>query len=419
MTAFTRLQENVSIAWSTLLARKVRSLLTLLGVVVGVASVIAVAAVIDGLNRNVLDRIGRLGARTFYFTRMPVTNTPARLPEKLRKRRYFDYSYSSRIRELCPSVEAVSIGATRTAVLGDRNEIRYGAQTVDQLVVRGVEPGYADALPNFAAGEGRFINQDDVARARHVVAIGTGIAAALFPGGDAMGRVVRLNGKPYEVVGVLLPGDSLAGSVAVDEHAVIPTTTFQKEYPEMRELVLSVSVRPDVPRDQGVEELVQALRRIRHVRVRAPNDFDMTSSDYLFSLWSQLTSALVVLATVLSSIGLLVGGLGVMNIMLISVTERTAEIGVRKAIGARRNDIRVQFLLEAMMLTGCGGLIGVGLGAAIAWLVREMYPAVQATLSYQWAALGVLMSVGVGLVFGYFPANRAAGLDPIVCLRYE
>ena len=161
------------------------------------------------------------------------------------------------------------------------------------------------------------------------------------------------------------------------------------------------------------------MRRLRRVPRDAENDFEVISPDFLSSLWNQLTGALVILTGVISSVGLLVGGIGVMNIMLISVTERTAEIGVRKAIGARRADIRVQFLMEAVVLTFTGGAIGILTGAAVAWAVRTVLPSMPATLSYLWIALGVAISVGVGLFFGYYPANRAANLDPIVCLRYE
>ena len=165
--------------------------------------------------------------------------------------------------------------------------------------------------------------------------------------------------------------------------------------------------------------MTEAMRRVRHVRHNQDNDFEITSPDFLTNLWSQLTGALVLLTSIISSVGLMVGGIGVMNIMLISVTERTAEIGVRKAIGARKSDIRVQFLLEAVVLTGIGGIIGILLGGLIAFLIRTAMPSIPAFVSPLWVTLGVAMSVGVGLFFGYYPANRAANLDPIVCLRYE
>ena len=179
------------------------------------------------------------------------------------------------------------------------------------------------------------------------------------------------------------------------------------------------AVAPGRPIEEGKEQVEQALRRLRKVPATAPNDFELMSPDFLTSMWNQLTGALVILTFVISSVGLLVGGIGVMNIMLISVTERTMEIGVRKAIGARRMDIRAQFLMEAMTLSAVGGVLGIICGFAIALTVRLIVPSIPAQISMLWVALGVSISVGVGLFFGYYPANRAAGLDPIECLRYE
>jgi putative ABC transport system permease protein len=192
-----------------------------------------------------------------------------------------------------------------------------------------------------------------------------------------------------------------------------------KEYPKNKEFFVLVTVRKDVEFASGIDELLDGMRRVRKLAYNAENDFEMTSPDFLSNLWNQLTGALVMLTGLVASVGLLVGGIGVMNIMLISVTERTQEIGIRKAIGARKSDIRVQFLLEAILLTVTGGIIGIALGWLIAFLVRTALPDVPATLSYEWVALGVAISVGVGLFFGFYPANRAANLDPIVCLRYE
>jgi len=179
------------------------------------------------------------------------------------------------------------------------------------------------------------------------------------------------------------------------------------------------TVPENVNVDTAQNEVIQAMRRLRRVSAYKENDFEVSSPDFLSNLWNQLTGALVILTSVISSIGLLVGGIGVMNIMLISVTERTQEIGVRKAIGARRADIRLQFLLEAVVLTLTGGTVGILIGAGVSTLVRTLAPSIPATMSYLWVSIGFAMSVGVGLFFGYYPANLAANLDPIDCLRYE
>ena len=206
---------------------------------------------------------------------------------------------------------------------------------------------------------------------------------------------------------------------SVKQFAIVPLSDFHKNNPDVRELAVGFLVERGADVEAAKDEVRAAMRRRRHVALTAPDDFEIVSPDFISSLWDQLTGALAILTGVISSIGLLVGGVGVMNIMLISVTERTAEIGVRKAIGARKADIRVQFLLEAVLLTFAGGLIGITLGALIAFAVRHLIPSVPAEVSYVWVTLGVAMSAGVGVFFGYYPANRAANLDPIVCLRYE
>ncbi len=230
---------------------------------------------------------------------------------------------------------------------------------------------------------------------------------------------MRLNGLPFEVIGVFLKDEGLFGGPGVDQIAAIPYATFHKLYPEMEEHFIAVSVRDTSQLAQAVDEVVPALRRLRRVAPGAENDFEITLPEFLEQLWSQLTGALFLLTFTISSISLLVGGIGVMNIMLVSVTERTREIGVRKAVGARRADIRAQFLIEAVGLTLVGGLLGVALGATIAWTVATLYPTFPAYVSLLWVVLGFSISAAVGLFFGYYPANRAAELDPIVCLRYE
>ena len=412
--------ENLGVAIESLRARKMRSMLTLLGVVIGVTSVISVAAIISGLNRFVQERVEKLGSRTYFVARIQLgPQNFGRLPEKIRKRRNFEYSYARELRERCPSLDISTIFGTRAAFFGESNELRYGSERMENVFIRGVEPEYADALPLFEVEFGRFIAANDVAQSRAVVVIGQAIADSLFPTADPLGKTIRMNGKLFEVVGVFAKDAGFFGGPGVDQFACIPVSCFRKEYPESKELIMAVTVRKDAPLARGLDELTDALRRIRHTPFKDDNDFEIISPDFLSALWNQLTGALVILTSLVSSVGLVVGGIGVMNIMLISVTERTAEIGLRKAVGARRGDIRAQFLMEAIVLTVSGGLMGIALGWLVAFLVRTFIPSVPATLSYEWAALGVLISVSVGLFFGFYPANRAANLDPIICLRYE
>src|SRR6266852_6075190 len=410
MTFMTLAQarENFAAAMQTLLSSKVRSALTVLGIVIGVSSVISMAAIIQGLNKFVQDRVESLGSRTYFLTRFPPGTDPARMPDKIRVRRYIGYDYAEILRAAAPHVENVNTVGTRGFFFGDSNRIVSGDHTVEKVIVRGAEPEYTTALPLF-----------NIEHARPVVVLGAAIAESLFPDRDPLGQTVRLNGAIYEVIGVFSHDQGLFLGPGVDIFAIIPLSNFKKQYPEAKELIMLFTVPKDVNVEAAQAEVIQAMRRIRKIPADKENDFELSSPDFLSNLWNQLTGALVILTSVISSIGLLVGGVGVMNIMLISVTERTQEIGVRKAIGARKADVRVQFLFEAVVLTCTGGAIGIMLAAAFAFTIRHLIPSIPATLSLLWVVLGVGISLAVGMFFGYYPANRAANLDPIVALRYE
>jgi putative ABC transport system permease protein len=412
-------RENFYAAMDTLRSSKVRSALTILGIVIGVSSVISMAAIIQGLNKFVQDRVESLGSRTYFLTRFPPGTDPSRMPEKIRVRKYLQYGDAPYIRQAAPDVENVNTVGTRGFFMGDSNLITYGDHSVEKLIVRGAEPEYTVALPLFTIEHGRFISTFDEEHARPVVVLGAAISESLFPNGDPLGKTVRINGSTYEVIGVFEHDPGLFLGPGVDIFAIIPLSKFRKEYPEAKELVMMFTIPEGVNVETAQGEVIQAMRRLRRVPENKENDFELSSPDFLSNLWNQLTGALVILTTVISSIGLLVGGIGVMNIMLISVTERTQEIGVRKAIGARRADVRLQFLFEAVALTLVGGAIGILIGAGVSTTVRALVPSVPATLSYLWVTMGFVISVGVGLFFGYYPANLAANLDPIACLRYE
>ena len=412
-------RENFFAAIETLRSSKVRSALTVLGIVIGVSSVISMAAIIQGLNKFVQDKVESLGSRTYFLTRFPPGMDPAHMPERIRTRRYIEYNYADFIRQAAPDVQNVTTVGTRGFFFGYSNLITSGDHSVEKVIVRGAEPEYTEAIPLFTVGQGRFISAFDQEHARSVVVLGAAISESLFPGTDAVGKTVRINGGVYEVIGVFEHDQGLFLGPGVDIFAIIPLSNFKKNYPAAKELVMLFTIPRNVNIELAQGEVIQAMRRLRRVPPDKDNDFELSSPDFLSNLWNQLTGALVILTTVISSIGLLVGGIGVMNIMLISVTERTQEIGVRKAIGARRADIRLQFLLEAVVLTMVGGTIGILIGASISTLVRTFVPSIPATLSYLWVSIGFVISVGVGLFFGYYPANVAANLDPIDCLRYE
>jgi putative ABC transport system permease protein len=411
--------ENLTLALDTIRSRKVRSGLTILGIVIGVTTVISVASIVDGLNGEIKGRVQKLGSNTLFVTRIPPMANTARLPAKIRVRKYLEDEDAAFIEESSPAVSYATVFANRINFNDQTDEIRYGDAHVERFFLRGVQPEYINAFPLFAVAEGRFITSYDEEHARAVILIGKSIADSLFPNVDPLGKEVRLDGRLYEVIGVFEPDQGLFSSFGVDQFACIPMSNFRKSFPEIKERFIAVAAKDGYSNDTMKGQVEEALRRKRRVPHSAEDDFEITSPDFLSSLWNQLTGAMVLLTGIISGVGLLVGGIGVMNIMLISVTERTSEIGVRKAVGARKADIRVQFLLEAITLSCIGGVIGILMGALIAFAVRTAMPAIPASVSPVWIVLGFSISVGVGLFFGYYPANRAANLDPIVCLRYE
>ena len=411
---------NFLVAMDTIRARKGRSALTILGIVIGVTSVISVAAIITGLNKHVADRVQSLGARVFVVSRFPPGTVPWNMPERIRVRKYLRYEDAAAIREQCRTCEIATAFGTRFIAFGGQvNEIHHGREHTENPILRGVDQQYARAIPIFSVRDGRFISQFDVEHVRYVCVLGQGVADSLFPVGDPVGQEVVLNGLRFEVIGIFEKDPGLFGNPGVDRFVVIPYSTFHKLYPDSKEHFIAVSVTDPMLLYKALDEVTEILRRVRHVPPGKENDFEIFTPDFLKDLWNQLTGAIVLLTSVISSIGLLVGGIGVMNIMLISVTERTQEIGVRKAVGARKQDIRAQFLIEAITLTSLGGLLGVLLGATISFLVHRLIPSLPAELSALWVTLGFAISASVGLFFGFYPANRAANLDPIICLRYE
>ncbi len=411
-----QLRENIGIAFQSIRTQKARSLLTLLGVVIGVSSVIGVASIIEGLNNDVVGRIQMMGSKTFIVAR--IGPQFGRRSQEMRLRKHLKSSDAQAIRESSPTAEFVTVFADRRA-FANPSQIRYGNELVNEVFLRGVDEYHSDAMAVMDVAQGRVISPYDSRHSRTVIVLGRAISEALFPFIDPIGRTVRLNGLPFEVIGVFVRDEGLFGGPGIDQMVTIPLSTFQKLYPDQREHAIAVSVRETSQVGQAVDEAVAALRRSRKVPPRKENDFDIFMPEFFTRIWKQLTGALFLLTFTISSIALLVGGIGVMNIMLVSVTQRTREIGVRKAVGARGQDVRMQFLTEAVALTCVGGVIGILVGSGLAWGAKLVYPALPVAVSLVWVCIAFTISVSIGLFFGYYPANRAAGLDPIVCLRYE
>ena len=410
-----QLRENIRIAFHSIRTQKARSLLTLLGVVIGVSSVIGVASIIEGLNNDVVGRIQMMGSKVFIVAR--IGPHFGRRSQEMRLRKYLKPSDAQAIRESARTAEFVTAFADRRGLA--TNEIRYGNRLVGDVFLRGVDEFHSDAMTPMDVTQGRVISAFDSRHSRYVVVLGRAIAESLFPFSDPIGRTVRFNGLPFEVIGVFVRDEGLFGGPGIDQMVTIPLSTFRKLYPDEREFTIAVSVRETSQVAQAVDETVAALRRVRRVPPRNENDFEIFMPEFFARIWKQLTGALFLLTFTISSIALLVGGIGVMNIMLVSVTQRTREIGVRKAVGARGQDVRIQFLTEAIALTCLGGVIGILLGNGVTWGIKLIYPALPVAVSLVWVCVAFTISVAIGLFFGYYPANRAARLDPIVCLRYE
>jgi ABC-type antimicrobial peptide transport system permease subunit len=406
--------ENLILALDTLRAHKLRSFLTVLGVVIGVTIIIVVAGLISGFNASVSEKFTGLGTDTAFITKEEQGFHTGRLTAEERMRKDLTLEQGQAILEQSPDVKAIAVSNVPDV---PSSSIRYKDQEVSALDFRGTFPAFVEVYANSVLKEGRFLTDAENLHRRSVVVLGESVAKALFPNVDPIGKMVTVNGHEFEVIGVFEMPKGGFGMSNEDRRVVIPYYTFRKLYPNQKEHWFRIQSFPN-RLDAAADEARLALRRARKVPFNKPDDFSIQTSQQTLETFYAIVGAVALATLVLSSIGLLIGGVGVMNIMLVSVTERTREIGVRKAIGACRGDITWQFLFEAMTLTGLGGIIGILLGWILVLIVGDLldWPAVVPI----WAVLvGFSVSLGIGLIFGVWPALKAARLDPVVALRYE
>jgi len=401
----------VRIATGSLWTHKLRTMLTLLGVVIGVMSVIAVVSIISGLNQYVAEKVFRLGADVFVVTRGPqiITNIDEYEETQKRKKIYLD-DYVG-VRDACKS--CVALGAS----LDHQNaQVKYGTDYLSNSDVMGWTPEMPQ-LNDYDLSSGRHINQTDVQHASSVCTVGFDIADQLLPGADPIGKEIRVDTSECTVIGV---GEKLGSVLGIsrDNWVILPITTFQKMYSSNDSITLWGKGVGVAGLEPTMDEVRQLLRGRRHVAFSADDDFAMGTNASYLSVWSSISGSFFGVTIVISSISLIVGGIVIMNIMLVSVTERTREIGLRKSLGARQSDIRLQFLIESSTIACLGGAIGVFLGLLLAQIISwtTALPSVVALWSI---AAGMLVSTGVGLFFGVYPASQAARLDPVVALRSE
>ena len=412
-------RESIKMAFETLRTNKLRSGLTVLGIVIGVTTVITMSSVINGLNNRVSDWVSSLGSNVIWVFHMPVIGVRPTMEQLARKKLNFEDVVA--LRSL-PHVVAADGGHQHVKAqfrVGDV-AVKYNGKKVAGTILSGSTVQVADVL-ELTFLQGRMFTDDEDQRASHVVILGHDTWEELFGDQNAIGKEVNIETGLYTVIGVLDKRKQPfgGGKNPNDNAAFFPLNTFHNLHPEDKDMW--VSVKYDDPKNKALvqEEIRELLRIRRKVKVEAPDDFEIFGPDSLSKLWDQLTGGLVLFMIAVSSVGLMVGGVGVMNIMLVSVTERTREIGVRKAIGATRNTILTQFTMEAVTLCAIGGLLGVAVGAVITWIVYFLPIGLPATLSTLWVCIGFGVSCAIGLLFGIYPAWKAANLDPIEALRYE
>jgi len=413
--------ENLRMGLETLRQHKLRSLLTVLGVVIGTMTVIVIAAFVSGIDTRVSKEIESFGTNSIYIYRFdPGFNFNPTAEERMRKP--LSYEDTLAIQAECPSVIYSAAFMSPVDFFGgpftERVHVRHREIEMTNAAVQGASPAYFKmGVTNIA--EGRYFSDEDNARHSSVVVIGRDVANTLFPFSSALDQDVSINGRSYRVVGVLAERDVfLVGAEDPNNEnkaVYMPYLTLRKLYPDVNDNFVLAQARPGMM-DEAVEEIRDLLRRRRKVAFGASDNFGISTSDQIITQFQAITSGVFALMVAISSVGLLIGGIGVMNIMLVSVTERTREIGVRKAMGARKSDIIVQFLIEAATLTGVGGVLGIVAGCGIALLIKMIMP----TYIPPWSPIvGFVVSVGLGVVFGLWPAWKAARLNPIEALRYE
>jgi putative ABC transport system permease protein len=410
--------ESLGVALGTLRANKLRSSLTIVGIVIGVTSIVGMTSLVRGLDRSVTGSIESFGSTNLFLRKWGgrIVHTDEEL-KRLNSRPDITEADARAIEQRIAGV-ARTDRMYGTGPEAKTATLRYRGETVQDLFVTGASETYLQFSDSEIA-DGRMFTEAEVRSANRVVVLGAAVAEKLFPHVDGVGKRIQIGGHPYVVLGVLVKKDLALFFRRVDDRVIIPYPAYKRDFAKEDD-TLMVLVQPASPAQfSAVRNGIIALMRLRHhLSYTTENDFDLLDSTTFLELWDQISNAVFLTMIVISSIGLMVGGIGVMNIMLVSVTERTREIGVRKAVGARRRDILLQFLVEAAILTGIGGVGGVILGTLLALLVSHLahFPVSIPPWSY---AVGVGFSSLVGLFFGLYPANKAARLDPIAALRYE
>ncbi|MFO7981065.1 MAG: ABC transporter permease [Candidatus Aminicenantes bacterium] len=398
-------------------SHKLRSFLTLLGIMIGVMTVIAMVSVVQGLNKSFLSELEAVGPDVLMISKYEPGITVGNMSDEERQREDLTFEDAVAIENECSLVEAVAVDIVISMFESIPIKYRGIEASADTLII-GANEDFPRVLSVYRPERGRFITEADMNHRTKVCVLGADVKETLFPHTDPIGKEIRIGAHRFTVIGETEKRGAMFGQ-SRDNIVVIPLTTALKHFSyDLSNIEITAVPTKHEYYEEAKEQIINVLRRRRQVPVGKPNDFALFGQETMLDLYNQLTGAAYLVMIVISSIGLLVGGIGVMNIMLVTVKERTREIGIRKAIGARSSDIQNQFLIESVILTGVGGAMGLLLGFAIAFIVRITTP-LPASVTPWSVALGLFVSISVGLFFGIFPAQKAAKVSPIISLHYE
>ena len=403
---------GLKLALDTIWGHKLRAVLTVLGVIIGTGTIIGVSAILTGFDASIAAVLRSFGPNSIIVFKFPVGPRVGNLSAEERTRKDLTYENAVDIRERCKAIQDVS-----PMIFPNKSvNARYKGNDMYDVNLMGVEEAYARG-GQVDIHLGRFFSDEESRHRVPVAVVGADIEKGLYASRDPIGKIILIDGHEFVVIGTMLhPAASFFGDT--DNRVLVPYGMMRKMYPNAKEIAI-IATAYDGRLPEALDEVRTVLRIDRRVPYNKPDNFALSTADQMVADFRQITGIAFIVMAVLSSIGLLVGGIGVMNIMLVSVTERTHEIGVRKAVGARTTDILIQFLLEASVLTGLGGLAGILFGWLISLISRLVFTSIPASVPMWAAATGVVVSVAVGLFFGIWPANKAARLDPVEALRYE
>ncbi len=409
-------KEVFMMALDSIRMNKLRSFLTILGIVIGILTIVAMVAVIEGINASFAQELEKMGSNTLYVSRFEPGIHFGRLPEEMRRRKKLSFEDPAAIASLCPSVAATSPQVSYFRFLPPV-KVKYQANEIENPSIIGVNSQYLQLFEEYSVEDGRFFTQMEDRSRSEVCVIGTEVVDALFPNLRPVNKTIVVEGRKLRVIGVLERRGKFMGQ-SRDNLLIMPVGTFRKFYPGEDDVFVLIKVRDTSRLEAAKEEIANVMRIRRNVRSNEKDNFSIFGQETISGLYTQLTGAAFIVMIVISSIGLLVGGIGVMNIMLVSVKERTREIGLRKALGARSREIKRQFLYEAVVLTGVGGVIGIATGAGVSLIIGAA-SGLPVSINFYSVIAALAVSTGVGLFFGIFPASQAARLDPVEALRYE